>query len=187
MKTRFNLFRRNGVFYTEDTTNGKQSSLRTRDETEARSLLNARNEAQRQPVLNLHLARAYERQLDRDLDVLDGMIAAEVQAETVEYFSGERPEQRERSIQETSGIPTGVAFDLHKQIEKLRAKQTAEQEKSQAEAFVRQVQTIREVAAVLPKDITPAIAELAPPKPAAPDNLAPETFELPPAPPESSA
>jgi integrase len=60
MKTRYILFRRdNGVFYTEDTTSGKQSSLRTRDETEAKSLLNAKNEAQRQPVLNLHLARAY--------------------------------------------------------------------------------------------------------------------------------
>ena len=59
MKTRFNLFRRAGVFYTEDTTTGKQTSLRTRDETEAKSLLNARNEAQRQPMLNLHLARAY--------------------------------------------------------------------------------------------------------------------------------
>src|SRR5580700_8113845 len=59
MKTRFILFRRNGVFYTEDTTTGKQTSLRTRDETEAQSLLNARNEAMRQPVLNLHLARAY--------------------------------------------------------------------------------------------------------------------------------
>src|SRR5271166_3540298 len=59
MKTKFKLFRRNGVFYTEDTTSGKQTSLRTKDETEARSLLNARNEAQRQPVLNLHLARAY--------------------------------------------------------------------------------------------------------------------------------
>ena len=60
MKMRFNLFRRdNGVFYTEDTTSGKQSSLRTRDETEAKSLLNAKNEAQRQPVLNLHLARAW--------------------------------------------------------------------------------------------------------------------------------
>ncbi len=56
MKTRFNLFRRAGVFYTEDTQTGKQTSLRTRDETEAKSLLNARNEAQRQPVLNLHLA-----------------------------------------------------------------------------------------------------------------------------------
>jgi hypothetical protein len=59
MKTRFILFRRNGVFYTENTATGKQTSLRTRDETEAKSLLNARNEAQRQPVLNLHLARAY--------------------------------------------------------------------------------------------------------------------------------
>lgn len=46
MKTRFILFRRdNGVFYTEDTTSGKQSSLRTRDEAEAKSLLNAKNEA----------------------------------------------------------------------------------------------------------------------------------------------
>ncbi len=59
MKTRFNLFRRAGVFYTEDTATGKQTSLRTKDETEAKSLLNARNEAIRQPVLNLHLARAY--------------------------------------------------------------------------------------------------------------------------------
>jgi integrase len=59
MKTRFNLFRRAGVFYTEDTATGKQTSLRTRDETEAHSLLNARNEAHRQPVLNLHIARAY--------------------------------------------------------------------------------------------------------------------------------
>lgn len=45
MKTRFNLFRRAGVFYTEDTATGKQTSLRTKDETEAKSLLNARNEA----------------------------------------------------------------------------------------------------------------------------------------------
>jgi len=59
MKTKFNLLRRNGVFYTEDTTTGKQTSLRTKDETEAKSLLNAKNEAQRQPNLNLHLARAY--------------------------------------------------------------------------------------------------------------------------------
>lgn len=60
MKTRYILFRRdNGVYYTEDTTTGNQSCLRTRDEAEAKSLLNATNEAQRQPVLNLHLARAY--------------------------------------------------------------------------------------------------------------------------------
>ncbi len=59
MKTKYTLFRRGEVFYLQDTTSGKQTSLRTKDEAEARSLLNARNEAQRQPVLNLHLARAY--------------------------------------------------------------------------------------------------------------------------------
>lgn len=59
MKNTYTLFRRGDVFYAQDRATGKQTSLRTKDETEARSLLNARNEAQRQPVLNLHLARAY--------------------------------------------------------------------------------------------------------------------------------
>ncbi len=59
MKTKYTMFRRGGVFYAQDSATGKQTSLRTKDETEAKSLLNARNEAQRQPVLNLHLARAY--------------------------------------------------------------------------------------------------------------------------------
>ena len=44
MKSKFNLFRRGTVFYIEDTATGKQTSLRTKDETEAKSLLNARNE-----------------------------------------------------------------------------------------------------------------------------------------------
>ena len=43
----------------------KQTSLRTKDETRAKSLLNAWNEAQPQPALNLHLARAYPRKLPR--------------------------------------------------------------------------------------------------------------------------
>jgi integrase len=59
MKTKFTLFRRGGIYYSQDSTTGQQKSLRTRDETEALQLINARNEAQRQPVLNLHLARAY--------------------------------------------------------------------------------------------------------------------------------
>ena len=60
MKTKYTLFRRGEVFYIQDSATGKQTSLKTKDETEAKSLLNARNEAQRQPVLNLHLARAYQ-------------------------------------------------------------------------------------------------------------------------------
>ena len=59
MKNKYTLFRRNGIYYSQDTATGQQKSLRTRDEAEALKLINARNEAQRQPVLNLHLARAY--------------------------------------------------------------------------------------------------------------------------------
>lgn len=59
MKTRFILFRRAGVFYSQDTENGKQVSLRTKDKAEALTLLHSRNEAHRQPVLNLHIARTY--------------------------------------------------------------------------------------------------------------------------------
>jgi len=59
MTSRFILFRRAGVFYSEDTTTRKQTSLRTKDEAEATVLLNAKNESFRQPVLNVQIARAY--------------------------------------------------------------------------------------------------------------------------------
>jgi integrase len=59
MKTKYTLFRRGGIYYSQDSATGQQKSLRTRDEAEAAQLINARNEAQRQPMLNLHLARAY--------------------------------------------------------------------------------------------------------------------------------
>src|SRR5262245_10386532 len=42
------LFRRAGIFNSEDSVTRKQESLRTRDEAEARTLLHARNEAARQ-------------------------------------------------------------------------------------------------------------------------------------------
>jgi len=59
MKQRFILFNRAGVYYSEDTTTHQQISLRTKDEAEALTLLHSKNEAHRQPVLNLHIARTY--------------------------------------------------------------------------------------------------------------------------------
>jgi integrase len=59
MKSRYILFRRAGIYYSEDTVTGKQHSLRTKDEAEALTLLNAKNESFRLPVLNLQIARAY--------------------------------------------------------------------------------------------------------------------------------
>jgi integrase len=59
MKPKYRLFRRNGIFYSVETNLGRQESLRTRDKNEAVRLLNARNEAHRQPSINLQIARAY--------------------------------------------------------------------------------------------------------------------------------
>ena len=59
MKSQFLLYRRNGVFYCEDTQTGKQQSLRTRDEAAAKALLHSKNEAHRQPILNQQIALAY--------------------------------------------------------------------------------------------------------------------------------
>ncbi len=59
MKTKLTLFRRGGIYYSQDSANGKQTSLRTRDEAAARKLIAATNEAHEHPVLSLQLARAY--------------------------------------------------------------------------------------------------------------------------------
>ena len=45
MKTKYTLFRRGEIFYMQDSATGKQTSLRAKNETEARSLLEARNAA----------------------------------------------------------------------------------------------------------------------------------------------
>jgi integrase len=59
MKPRFIMFRRGDVYYSEDTVTRKQHSLRTKDEAEALTLLHAKNESFRQPVLNRPIARTY--------------------------------------------------------------------------------------------------------------------------------
>ena len=59
MKNRFILFQRAGIFYVEDTTTGKQKSLRTRDRADAERLLAAQNEAAHLPAMNLQIAQVY--------------------------------------------------------------------------------------------------------------------------------
>jgi integrase len=80
MKQRFILFRRAGVFYSEETATGKQISLRTKDQAEAITLLNTKNEAPRQPAMNLQIAQVYLQHADPTLaqrtwqDVMDAML-----------------------------------------------------------------------------------------------------------------
>lgn len=60
MKNHFRLFRRRGgVFYTQDSVTGRQTSLRTVSRREAEDLLHARNTTAQQPALNLEIAKAY--------------------------------------------------------------------------------------------------------------------------------
>jgi integrase len=59
MKNRFILFQRSGVFYCEDTSNGRQTSLRTKDKADAVRLLHVKNEAAHQPAMNLQIAQVY--------------------------------------------------------------------------------------------------------------------------------
>ena len=59
MKPPFTLFRRGKMFYCQETATGHQLSLKTRDEAAAHALLHAKNEAYRQPILNLQMARTY--------------------------------------------------------------------------------------------------------------------------------
>lgn len=62
VKTRYRLIRRGsrgGAFYCVDSETGKRSSLGAVTEDEARQIVEAKNQARRQPQLNLHIARAY--------------------------------------------------------------------------------------------------------------------------------
>src|ERR1035438_1651908 len=62
MKTRYRLTRRGirgNTFYCVETSTGKRTSLSTSNEDEAQQIVEARNNAERQPVLNLQIAKAY--------------------------------------------------------------------------------------------------------------------------------
>src|SRR5437667_9272343 len=57
MNQRFRLYRRKhgGRFYVHDSVTGKQESLKTTERTEALRVLHAKNEAEKQPAINLQM------------------------------------------------------------------------------------------------------------------------------------
>jgi len=67
MRQRFILYRRGETYYCEDTVTRKQESLRTKDLAAAQTLLAAKNEATRQPAMNLQIAQVYLRHGDTAL------------------------------------------------------------------------------------------------------------------------
>ena len=82
MKNRFILFLRSGVYYAEDTTTGKQTSLRTKDKDDALRLLHVKNEAVHQPAMNLQIAQVYLQHGDPALAARTWQQVMEQMAET---------------------------------------------------------------------------------------------------------
>src|ERR1700735_5365637 len=62
MNTRYRLIYRGirgGMYYAVDKTTGKRASLQTANKDEAQQIIEAKNNSERQPVLNLQIAKAY--------------------------------------------------------------------------------------------------------------------------------
>ncbi len=71
MKARFRITRRGSrgdTFYCVDSQTRKRTSLNTSDPREARRIVDAKNEAEHQPALNLQLAKAYLAGTDREVN-----------------------------------------------------------------------------------------------------------------------
>src|ERR1700760_3399522 len=89
MSTRYRLIQRahrGGMFYCVDKTTGKRTSLKTTDADEAQQIIAAKNQAERQPVLNLQIAKAYLAGSDNGVatrtwqNAIDAMIASKLAA-----------------------------------------------------------------------------------------------------------
>lgn len=105
MKSRYRLIRRGargGLFYCVDTHTRKRTSLQTCDEDAAQQLIEAKNNAERQPILNLHIAKAYLAATDRGIS---SRTWAHAMQELVLTKSGANRERWERAIKDH-------AFDL---------------------------------------------------------------------------
>jgi len=70
MQARYRLYRRSnrshGTYYAQDSTTGARESLGTKNKAEAQKLLQAKNDAQSQPVLSRELAKVYLHTQDPD-------------------------------------------------------------------------------------------------------------------------
>lgn len=114
MKQRYRLIRRGergAKFYCVDTLTGKRTSLATPNEDEATQIVQAKNQALRQPALNLQIAKAYLGGSDSGVatrtwqQALDALVATKLSANQVRWKTAIRDRAfdsiRQRVIIET--------------------------------------------------------------------------------------
>src|SRR6476620_10012 len=100
MTDKFRIFRRaSGVWYIEDRESRHQQSLQTRDATEAKRLLLSKNEAHRQPAINVQIARAYLSASDPKLVTRTWH---EVMESLVSFKHGSNRQRWDRAIEDKS-------------------------------------------------------------------------------------
>jgi hypothetical protein len=93
MKTRYRLIHRgrgHGTFYCVDSKTGKRTSLAKANKEEARQIVDAKNQAERQPMLNLQLAKAYLAGTDAEMSKRTWQRALEVITDTKRGVNKER-------------------------------------------------------------------------------------------------
>jgi hypothetical protein len=98
MKTRYRLTCRgcrSGMFYCVDVVTRKRISLHTTDEDKARQIVEAKNLAERQPEINLQIAKAYLAAADSNFI---RRTWREVMAEFVKTKRGSNRTRSERAV-----------------------------------------------------------------------------------------
>ncbi len=109
MKQRYRLYRRScsGRFYLHDNVTGKQESLGTTDRIEALRLLHSKNEADRQPAINLQIARAYLAAGDPDIMTRTWQIVMDEMVKTKQGSTRERYVRsfKERALDSLRSLP----------------------------------------------------------------------------------
>ncbi len=116
MKKRFRLIRRGirgGAFYCVDTKTGKRTSLGKHNEDEAHQIIDAKNQSERQPVLNLQIAKAYLAGTDSGVstrtwqNAFDAMIASKQEENKTRWLTAAKDKAfdliRDQIIIETQG------------------------------------------------------------------------------------
>jgi hypothetical protein len=99
MKKKLRRFRSGKTFWCEDTENGRQQTLGTKNKADAVRLLHGRNEAHAVPLVNLQMARAYMMAADpkaptRTWQDVFGEIIKVTHGETERWARGIDPDTR---------------------------------------------------------------------------------------------
>jgi hypothetical protein len=81
---------RGGMYYSVDKTTGKRTSLNTTNGDEARQIIEAKNNAERQPILNLQIAKAYMAGTDNGIQTRTWQNAIEAVTNTKQGANKER-------------------------------------------------------------------------------------------------